>query len=364
MRNLLSKFMGAALAKPALFVPTAIMIIFSVFSLTAPNDQTGILSAFELGIVNDDKGAPFPPIVVSERLLQGVTSNLPLNLVELETRAQAEELVEQGKIGAALIFGDDFSDKAIKGEQVDFEILSSQHLTVAEVQVVGQLKAVLPAAMSAGVAGIQLALSKGVMPTGEMPVVATINDLAVASVPASMSAPFVMLYTTWLAGLVGAILLFIAAKSTLVGKERAIVSTLLPIATTGLSTFMLSMVIGSTVAWDLAFEIWPVVWVSALALTWLFNGLISVFSMASLVLWLPIVFYQSAIGGVMTPRGAAPEWMGFLPDWIEFEALGASYRGLIHGVDMGYPTTMMSVFAAIGLILIWSKALFVDRKAA
>ena len=364
MRNLLSKLMGSALAMPALFVPTAIMIIFSVFSLTAPNDQTRILSAFELGIVNNDKGAPFPPIVVSERLLQGVTANLPLNLVDLETRERAEKLVEQGEIGAALIFGEDFSANAIKGEQVGFEILSSQHLTIAEVQVVGQLKAVLPAAMSAGVASIQLAMAKGEMPTGEMAVVATVNDLAVASAPASMSAPFVMLYTTWLAALAGAILLFIAAKTTLICKETAIVSTLLPIATTGLSSFMLSMVVGSTVAWGLAFEIWPVVWVSALALTWLFNGLISVFTIASLVLWLPIAFYQSAIGGVMSPRSAAPEWMSFLPDWIEFEALGASYRGLIHGVDMGYPTTMMSTFAVIGLILIWSKALFLDRKAA
>ncbi|MDG2339949.1 MAG: hypothetical protein P8L32_01965 [Paracoccaceae bacterium] len=364
MRNLLTKFMGASLAKPAMFVPTAIMIIFSVFSLTAPNDPSRILSAFELGIVNDDKAPPFPPIVVSERLLEGVTTNLPLNLVELATREQAEQMVEQGKIGAALIFGEDFSANAINGEQVSFEILSSQHLTIAEVQVVGQLKAVLPAAMSAGVAGIQLAMSKGQMPTGEMPVSAKINDLVVASAPASISAPFVMLYTTWLAGLVGAILLFMATKSSLVGKEKAIVSTLLPIATTGLSTFMLSMVIGATVAWDLVFEIWPFIWVSALALTWLFYGLISVFSLASLVLWLPVVFYQSAIGGVMTPRSAAPAWMDFMPSWIEFEALGAAYRGLIHGVDMGYPTAMMGIFAAIGLILIWSKALILDRTAA
>ena len=56
MSSSIDQFRHSELFKPAIMVPAMIMLIFSLFNLTAPADPVRTASAFNLGVVNQDEG--------------------------------------------------------------------------------------------------------------------------------------------------------------------------------------------------------------------------------------------------------------------------------------------------------------------
>ena len=77
MPSLIQTFLSAPLARPAMIVPTLIMLVFSVFTLTAPMSPERLAPTITLGIVNQDEGLTMPPIKISERLLAGLSGQMP-----------------------------------------------------------------------------------------------------------------------------------------------------------------------------------------------------------------------------------------------------------------------------------------------
>ena len=266
MSNLFKTFIAAPMAKQAIIVPIAIMLIFSVFNLTAPMDPARSAQAVTLGLVNNDEGLPMPPIKVSERMLSGMGDQLPFSTQAFDDREAAVAALQAGEVSVVLVFPPAFSSQAFRGDQARFEIVTSSAATIAEVQMAQQLERMLPAAMSAGVASMRLAMEQ--MPTGEMPVAADVTPLGEVEPMARLQAPFAMLYTTWLAALVGAIMMTLATRSIAGRGAAAAARTVLPILITGAASLCLALVVGATAGWGSFLPAWLVVWPTAIALTW------------------------------------------------------------------------------------------------
>lgn len=364
MKTHIDTFFKAPMARQTVVVPILIMFIFSVFTLTAPTDPARTVQAVRLGVVNKDTGLPMPPVKLSERMLGALGGQLPFMLAPYDSREAALADLEAGELSAFLVFPEAFSATAMAGPQAAFEIVASPAVTIAEFQVVQQLEQMLPAAMSAGVASMKLAMAEGRMPTGEMPVAATITTLGETPPMARLQAPFAMLYTTWLAALVGAVMMVIATRKRSDRGTVALIRTLVPVGVVGLASLGLSLVVGATAGWGSFLPAWGVVWPSALALTWLFIGLMSVLGLWLIALLLPLAFYQSAIGGVMAPAAAAPDWLATLTSWAGLDRLGAAYRAAVHGVGPAYPLALVAILALVGLALIWIKSAIPVRNAA
>ena len=360
--NLIHRFLSAPLARPAMIVPTVIMLVFSVFTLTAPMDPARLAPAITLGIVNQDEGLTMPPIRISERMLSGLSGQLPFQTRAFDTTEAAQAALAAGEVSVVVGFPPDFSKRAFAGQQASVDIVTAPQVTVAEAQIAGQLERLLPAAMSAGVASMKLAMASGQMPTGEMPVVANVTRLGADEPAAAGQAPFVMLYTTWLAAFVGAMMMTLATRARPDRGTVAVTRTLLPIAITGVASLALSLIVGATVGWAVLIPTWLAVWPTTLALTWFFVGLLSVLGLWMVAVILPLVFYQSAIGGVMMPAAAAPDWLGAITGWAGLDQVGAAYRGVVHGMALPYPVTLIAIFAVVGLCLIWLRTLMPVRK--
>ena len=365
MKQSLAIMRKSPLFIPAMIVPTVIMLIFSFFSLTAPLDSEKVASAFKLGIVNNDTGLTFPPLKVSERMLEGMSANLPFQIVELQEKDGALAALELGDVAAVLVFPPKFSKLVASGDPIELEIFNGNHLTLLETQMSAQLPAMMQANFSAGVLLLRDALSKGQMPDGVFPIVTSVTTLHKAAHPAALVAPFVMTFTTWLASFVGAMLLFLASKTVAHGASMALVRSVLPIAVTGIAAFVLALTIaGTTGAFAMLLSLWATIWAATLAISWLMGGLFAVGGLAALVLVLPVVFYQTSVGGAQAPLAAAPDWLQSIGAVLPFDQLGAMYRAAVHGGGAGVPYDLLGITAVVGLALIWLGSVFLGRAKA
>jgi ABC-type multidrug transport system permease subunit len=140
--------------------------------------------------------------------------------------------------------------------------------------------------------------------------------------------------------------------------------TILPFINLCGASFILAIVIAAATGdWGLLIPVWWNVWLAAICLGWLMGGLFAVFGMISILVILPVTFYQSALGGAMIPVAAAPEWLRVIGEMIPFDTLGAAYRGAIHGAGFGLPLIWLGGAACVGLVLIWSAGLISARKS-
>ena len=140
-----SDFRRSELFKPAIIVPTVIMLVFSIFNLTAPSDPARILSSFELGIVNEDIG-PFP--LVSTKAIKGISKSLPFRVTLLKDSETARDSLLKGKVSSVITFPESFSQLALSNKTLSIDILNSQHLTIAETQMASQLPSMIQMALS------------------------------------------------------------------------------------------------------------------------------------------------------------------------------------------------------------------------
>ena len=94
MPSSIDQFRRSELFKPAIMVPAMIMLIFSLFNLTAPADPVRTASAFNLGVVNQDKGLAFPPMKLATVAMDGISGNLPFTVTELDNPEIARSALE------------------------------------------------------------------------------------------------------------------------------------------------------------------------------------------------------------------------------------------------------------------------------
>ena len=361
MSSSIAEFRQSKLFKPAIMVPAMIMLIFSLFNLTAPADPVRTAAAFNLGVVNQDEGLTFPPMKLASIAMEGIAGSMPFTVTVLDDPEIARSALESGDVATVILFPADFSKLAVGDKNFSIEIWNTQHLTVAETQMASQLPMMIQMALSSGVANLRLAMSKGQMPSLNLTVTADVKTLHSAENTATLPAPFVMTFTSWLAAMVGTILLFLAT-SQMASLNRAYVRTLVPVMTMGLASFVLALVVVSTtLQWAQFIGIWLNVWIVSLCLVWLFMGIFELVGLWSLFVILPTVFYQSVLGGSMAPVAAAPDWLREIGEIIPFDSIGAAYRGVIYDAGGGLPFIWLLSAALIGIILIWGSAIIRGR---
>ena len=361
MSSSIAEFRQSKLFKPAIMVPAMIMLIFSLFNLTAPADPERTAAAFNLGVVNQDEGLTFPPMKLASLAMEGIAGSMPFTVTALDDPEIARAALESGDVATVILFPADFSKLAVGDKNFSIEIWNTQHLTVAETQMASQLPMMIQMALSAGVANLRLAMSKSQMPSLDLTVTATVATLHRAENTAILPAPFVMTFTSWLAAMVGTILLFLAT-SQMASMNRAYIRTLVPIVTMGLASIVLALVVVSTTSqWGLFIGIWLNVWLVSLCLVWLFMGIFELTGLWSLLVILPTVFYQSVLGGSMAPVAAAPDWLREIGEVIPFDSIGAAYRGVMYDAGGGLPFIWLLSAALIGIILIWGSAIVKGR---
>ena len=353
MSSAIDAFKQNPLALPAFLVPSAIMLIFSIFNLTAAVDSTRVAAAFNLGVVDQDEGLTFPPIKVASRMLEGLGGNLPFQVMTYESPEAARIALEAGIAAAVVIFPPSFSTLAVSEDDFEIEIWNTQHLTIAETQVAAQLPGMLQMAMSAGVANLRLSLAKGKLPSSSLPVTAKVETLHAAGNGASLAAPFIMTFTSWLAGVVGAILLFLATNSVAIPRMRTTLRITVPVVSLGIASLVLTLVVASVTGnWGAVPAVWGQSWLVSLCVSWLSLGVLSIIGMASVVLLLPLAFYQSAVGGAMAPTAAAAPWLRPLGEAAPFDQVGAAFRASMHGGDFSLPFLWLLSTAGAGIVAI------------
>lgn len=354
MKDTLHMLRQTGLFRAAMIAPIAIMLIFSFFNLSAPMDPVRTASAFRLGIVNADEGLAFPPIKVSERVMAGMGERLPFSVVPLSDMGAARAALDAGDVAAVIHFPPEFSEAARGSDPVPIEILAAQHLTVSETQIAAQLPMSVELALSAGIASLRAALASGQMPSMAPVVAAKVEMLHPAPKPAAVMAAQVMVFATWLAALVGGLLLVLASGKAVM-PDRVMVRIAMPVVGMGLAALGLALVIGGTVGWELFLPVWLSVWGAALCLHWFMGGVIAVLSPLAMIVLLPLAFYQSVIGGTLTPLAAAPAWLGTVGSAAPFERLGAGYRSIVYGLPesaaISLPWAWLLVAGVIGIAL-------------
>jgi len=361
MSSSIAEFRQSKLFKPAIMVPAMIMLIFSLFNLTAPADPVRTAAAFNLGVVNQDEGLTFPPMKLASLAMEGIAGSMPFTVTVLDDPEIARSALESGDVATVILFPADFSKLAVGDKNFSIEMWKTEHLTVAETQMASQLQMMIPMALSNAVANLRLAMSKGQMPSLDLTVTADVKTLHSAENTATLPAPFVMTFTSWLAAMVGTILLFLAT-SQMASLNRAYVRTLVPVMTMGLASFVLALVVVSTtLQWAQFIGIWLNVWIVSLCLVWLFMGIFELVGLWSLIIILPTVFYQSVLGGSMAPVAAAPDWLREIGEIIPFDSIGAAYRGVMYDAGGGLPFIWLLSAALIGIILIWGSAIIRGR---
>jgi len=364
MPKALAEFRNSPLARPALMVPMLIMLIFSLFNLTSAPDPARSTAAFRLGVVNQDEGLSFPPIKVASRVMDGLGSALPFNVTAFETADSARQALEGGEVAAVILFPPEFSKQAVADEPFEIDIWNAQHLTVAETQMGAQLPMMVQMAMSAGVASLRLALAKGQIPSGSLPVTAKVDTLYLADSSTRIAAPFVLTFATWLAAFVAAVLTFIATRDIRLPWDRAAVRTVVPVFSTGIGTVVLALVaIAAIGSWGLFLPLWLTAWGASLALVLMMLGGFAAIGLVAIIVFLPMAFYQGALGGAMAPVAAAPDWLRSIGEAVPFDLVGAVYRNVLHGASLDVPLIWLAGAGLVGLALIWLAGLVAGMRA-
>jgi hypothetical protein len=338
------------------------MLVFSLFNLTGAPDMARVSGAVNIGIVNLDAGLTIPPINVADRAMAGMAQRLPFGRVQFDDEASARAAIAREEIAAILIFPEGFSKAVFSPDPVPFGLVTAGNLTRAESQISGQLPGMIEMALTGAVSSIRLALAKGQMSDATSPLALTVENTFVAKNAAAQVAPFVADFTTWLAAMVGAMLLFQATKLGAGGTIAAGIRTLVPVAATLIASFVLTITLAATSGISAGFmQMWLSVWIATLALSWLFGGAFSLMGMPVLIIALPLVFYQAAIGGTQMPVAGAADWLAKIGGWLGADQIGAVYRSLIIGGNNAMPWPSVLIAGSLGLAMIWAAA-FVKAK--
>lgn len=346
--------------KGALIVPSVIAFLFSVFNLSAAPDPAVLAAHVTIATVNHDTGLPFPPINVAGRLIQGLGERLPMRLQAYESEAEARAALAAETVQAVLIFPENFSTAVAGSDSVPMTLITSGSLTMTESQLTGALPAMVESGVSAAVQSIRLAMARGQLPDMTPPVTLTAEVVNPPASPAARLAPFVAGFATALAAMVGGILGWLGTRG-LGGARGAALRTLFPVIALPVAALVLAAVVAGFAGGDVL-ALWLAVAGLGIALGWFFAGLLALFGPLALLVAVPLVFWQGAIGGGQIPFSAAPDWLqGLAP--LGIDGIGAYFRSAILGAAQPFPWTLALGAAVLGLAMIWLRGALVRRPA-
>ncbi len=340
--------------RAALIVPVVIMFLFSFFNLSAPLDAQRAMAGLDVGVVNLDTG--MGPLKLSERMMGGMEENLPFGVVPFESAEAGRAALEDGAIAALITVPADFSSAAASGGTIAMVVTASQHRSPVETQLGGMLGQQLQAGATAAMAQAPLPVKPVLTVTTEY--------LHQAPNQAALLAPAIATFAIWVGSLAGGVMLFVASEQMIVrsGAARATgLRAILPLAVAGVASLVLALVIAWLAeSWEALLALWLVLWAAIYSIGVLVGGFLAVFRLWSLLILLPVVFYQNLLAGGQAPVSAAPDWLRWLGELVPFHVLPQAVRStLIGGTDGGFwPAAGSGMLLGLALIIlgtyVWS----------
>lgn len=353
MRANFKKLRNKPSFRMAIIVPIAIMFIFSFFNLVAVPDPSRVISNAKYGIVVESQDANVAGV---DRLLEAVKSAFPFSSINYADRNAAANALATGEVLANLVLPSNFGAQLSLAQTAEIEIKSVSHLTLIENQLSAQISSGLQAAIGGAVLAQQLAAITGEPPR---PLIDAALKNTVAPVnPTAMAAPGIAVFVIWLAAFVGSLLIFLTVRGEGSGKAVTIFRIAVPLVVTGLASFALAAVISLLIGeGSLFLKLWSLVWLTLLGLSWLFSGLFAWLGPVAVVIIMPVVFLQNALGGAFAPIGSMPDWLQSISQFLPFHVVGESLRATIILGDLQLPLQPALTAMAIGVFLIISRGI-------
>lgn len=353
MHALVQSLRTSPFFRAAVAAPIVIMFIFSFFTLTAAPDPARVAKAITLGIVNLDEGAPMLPIKVGDQLVSGLSANAPFATRALDSEEAGKAALDAGEVSALLILPAGFT-KAVAERgavPVPITIVTSQHLSAME----SQLAAAIPGQLQLGINTALATMAKMFGIQGAPTAQATVETLHASPSGAASVAPVTATQAIWLAGFVGALMLFLATRGAAAPAPAvATLRSVLPLASTLVATLVLALTVSSVTGdWGIFVPLWGVAWLGAYAVTLLAMGTFAMIGFWAILVILPLAFWQPVLSGAQMPLAGAADWLRRIGELAPFDALPAAFRAvLIGGGDHGFLAAAAWAVVA-GLALIW-----------
>lgn len=337
----------------AIIVPIAIMLIFSFFNLIAVPDPSRAVTNAKYGIVVESQDANVAEV---DRIIETVKSTFPFSSINYADRKAAANALAKGEVLAILVLPSGFGAQLTLAQAAEIEIKSVSHLTLIENQLSTQIARGLQGAIGAVVLAQRLAAITGEPPR---PTIDVALKSAVAPVnPTAIAAPGIATFVIWLAAFVGSLLIFLTVRGEGSGKAVTVFRIAVPLVVTGLASFALAGVISLLVGEGALFlKLWSLVWLTLLGLSWLFSGLFAWLGLVAVVIIMPFVFLQNALGSAFAPLGSIPDWLQSIAQLLPFHVVGESLRATIILSDLQLPLQPALTAMAIGLFLIISRGI-------
>jgi hypothetical protein len=353
MHALVRELRGSPFFRGAIVAPVAIMFFFSFFALSAAPDPDRMAKAITLGIVNLDEGAPMLPIKVGDQLIAGLAGNAPFATRALESEEAGRAALDAGEVSALLILPAEFTRAVAQrgAVPVPIKVVTSQHLSAAE----AQMAAAIPGQLQLGINTALATMARAFGIQGAPTVEASVETLHVSRGGAASLAPVIATQAIWLAGFVGALMLFAATRQAHApASALSAVRSLLPAVSTGIASLVLALTVGwATGQWSALPALWGVGWLAAYAVTIMALGAFSVAGFWAALVVLPLAFWQPVLSGAQMPLAGAPEWLSAIGEAAPFHVLPAMFRSiLIGGPDHAF-LSAAGWAALIGLALVW-----------
>jgi hypothetical protein len=351
----------------AFIAPIFILIIFGFFNLTSTVEPSDGAAKMTLAIVNSDEGfaSPIGNLKISEQILKGAGASLPFGSASYESEEAARDALNRGTVSMVLLVPADFSANVVKGAPAELKVIRTDHLSIAEAQFGAQLPGLLQANFSMAASLVGKALAAGMPPSlgGPLPVTVSTEVLHAAPTMRALLAPFVLLFPTWLAALVGSLMLFIAARGSLNGDNyvgQTMLRLFVPVIPLGIATLCGVLVVGFFAdTWGGFFGPWFYLWGVGVVAAWIIMALFSLFGFLGLIAAVPLVFYQAAAAGALAPAAAAPSWFSWLNDVLPLQEILFGLRSLLIGgpVD-AIPYGAILFVAVVAAVLVFVGTAF------
>lgn len=337
----------------ALIVPVAIMLIFSFFNLIAVADPSLAVSNAKYGLVVEEQNSNGGEV---ERIITILKNAFPFASADYADKSSAADALATGEILASLILPAEFGAQLKSPQPATIEINNVTHLTLVENQLSTQIANGLQAAMGGAVLTQRLVTATGAPPA--RPIVATTTSSTASMNPIAKAAPGIATFVIWLSAFVGSVLIFLTVRGEGANKSVMALRLIAPLAVSGISSLVLAAVI-SLLLGDgaLLIKLWGLVWLTVLGLAWLFTGLFAWLGPLAIVIILPFVFLQTALGGAMAPLNSIPDWLQWIAGLAPFQIVGETLRATILTNDLQLPWQPALISMAVGLVLIVSRSM-------
>lgn len=344
--------------RAAFIIPVAIVLIFSFFNLISVADPSTAVSNAKFGLVVEEQEANAKMV---EQLVDVLKKTVPFASIDYAGSKAAAAALDKGEILAKLTLSTKFGQQLESTKSTVIEVEKATHLTLMENQLSSQIASTLQAAMIAAILSHRLAAATGEPPT---PAVTMMIKGSKSSInPVAIIAPSITTFVIWLSAFVGSVLIFVTTRNEGAGKPVTLFRLFAPLIVSGISALVLATVISTMLSeLSLLIKLWGLVWMLLLGLGWLFSGLFAWIGPLAVLIILPLVFLQSALGGTLAPMGAIPDWLQWLAGLAPFQTIGETLRSTILLNELQIPWMPALACMAIGLFLIISRNIFGRMK--